>query len=343
MRSLDDVGAALVPWFAARLDADDVSIADLRRHAEGWSWQTYTATVNLPNRTLGLAIRRQPEDGLLAPYDLESQYRLHRAVEAADGVPVPALLALELDPEWIGLPFYVMERIEGGVPVQWGADDPQFVPDDEARRHLGEQFVDILAAIHRIDPVESGLPIPHDVTAAIETELDRWERDYEESVRIEVPLLRAAFGWLRRNPRPSERTAVCHGDYRIGNFAVRDGVIDAIYDWELASVTDPVSDLAWAGLPLFRGRSPRFSHLLERKPFLARYQAAAGWKVDDEVFDYWTVFGLVRAAVPHLRAAHVFETGAFDDLRLAAMGHQVTYVLKALRRELPSFSGAGVS
>ena len=32
-------------WFAAKLEDPEARIVELRRHAEGWSWQTYTLAV----------------------------------------------------------------------------------------------------------------------------------------------------------------------------------------------------------------------------------------------------------------------------------------------------------
>ena len=47
-----------------------------------------------------------------------------------------------------------------------------------------------------------------------------------------------------------------------------------------------------------------------------------------------TVLGLVKTAAAHLRATKAFEDGRVGDLRLAAMGHQVHYILRHLAREL---------
>ena len=46
------------------------------------------------------------------------------------------------------------------------------------------------------------------------------------------------------------------------------------------------------------------------------------------------MLGLVKAAASHLRGSRAFEEGRIRDLRLAAMGHQVQYVLRHLAAEL---------
>jgi aminoglycoside phosphotransferase (APT) family kinase protein len=327
-------------WLAAKLGAERVELRDVRRHTEGWSWHTYTFTAawreDSRERSRGFALRREPEDGLLAPYDIRGQYRLHRVLAERSRVPVPALHWLELDRSVLGMPFYVMERVEGIVPVQWRPDDPQVFPDDAVRRAVGEQFVDVLADLHTVDWSGTGLaPGAADPLAAPRAEVERWRRFYEESVLVELPLVREALTWLAAHPACSGRLALCHGDYRIGNFILGpDRRIAAVLDWELAHVSDPVEDIAWAGLGLFRGRSPLYSHLLPERDFLDRYRERTGLAVEPEVLRFWTILGYVKSIAPHVRGCRAFEDRRANDLRLAAMGHQALYPLGKLAAEL---------
>jgi aminoglycoside phosphotransferase (APT) family kinase protein len=332
----------LRPWFAARFDASVVDLVDVRRHTEGFSWQTYTFDVvwtdgSGERHRRGVAVRRQPEDGLLAPYDVVGQYRLQAVLARSTPVPVPDVIDVETDPSVFGMPFFAMERVDGIVPVQWQGDDPTVFPDEHARRRIGIDFVDTLAAIHAVDVTESGLdavvpgPGNSDVATA---EIDRWEMFLDDAVVVEVPLLRAAIAWCRANRATSGHVGLCHGDYRIGNFMVADGRINAVFDWELAHIGDPVEDLAWAGLRLFRGRSPLVSQLLSWDETIDRYAERTGLVVDGAVLRFWTVLGMVKAAAPHIRAARAFEDGRSDDLRLAAMGHQTLHVLRQLADEI---------
>ena len=108
----------------------------------------------------GYAVRVEPHDGLLAPYDIDGQFRLHRAILDHSDVPMPGLYWLEHDPAVLGMPFFVMERLRGVVPVQWRGNDPAIFPSDEARREIGLQFVDIEARIHGVDWRAAGLDLP---------------------------------------------------------------------------------------------------------------------------------------------------------------------------------------
>ena len=94
-----DVRTSLTSWFGERLHADAVEIDDVVHHTDGFSWQTYTMTVRWRQAdgavaARGFAVRREPEDGVLAPYDVAAQYALHRALTRQPGVPVPELFGL---------------------------------------------------------------------------------------------------------------------------------------------------------------------------------------------------------------------------------------------------------
>jgi aminoglycoside phosphotransferase (APT) family kinase protein len=331
----------LSAWFGKRLHADDVEIDDLVHHADGFSWQTYTLTARWHDEsgakvTRGYAVRREPEDGVLAPYDIRAQYALHRQLVGRAGLPVPALYWLELDPSILGMPFYAMERIEGTVPSPL-ARQP-FAEDGAAA--IGAQFVAILAAIHAInwrtlDLADSIASATEDPAAAAMAEVDRWERFYESSTIREVPAIRAALAWARNNIANSDRLVLCHGDYRTGNFLLRDGAIVGVLDWELAHVGDPVEDLAWAALPAFRGRSTLVGHMLSERDFLDSYQRHTGLEVSDDAFRFWTVINHVKAASIFLRGARAFEDGRSNDLRLAMLGHRSTQLLADLLAGLP--------
>jgi aminoglycoside phosphotransferase (APT) family kinase protein len=244
---------------------------------------------------------------------------------------------LEMDPSVLGKPFYVMDKVEGVVPVQWTGKDTSIFPNDDIRHRIGIEFVEVLSKIHSIDYQRAGLeflgapPTPDEAAAR---EIDRWETFYEDALLLEVPLLRETIGWLRHNMAASGRLGLCHGDYRIGNFMLNDHRIVAMFDWELAHISDPVEDIAWSGLPLFRGRSPLFSHLLAQDEFFSHYAALTGLHVDPEVFYFWTVLGHLKAAAVHLQACRAFEEGKAKDLRLAAMGHQTLYILRHLSETL---------
>jgi len=343
MISYVHIAEALKPWFCRHLGVKDVEISDVSRHTEGWSWHTYTMTVfwidPSTKETIkqGFVVRREPEEGLIGHYDAQEQFDVHRAVIEYSEVPMPKLHWLEMDPSVLGNPFYVMDKVEGVVPVQWRGKDTTIFPSDDVRHDIGINFVEMLTKIHSIDYRGAGLEFlgaPNSSDDSAIREITRWEALYENSFLMEVPYLRQVIGWLRNNIATSGRVGLCHGDYRIGNFMLKNNRIVAVFDWELSHIGDPVEDIAWSGLPLFRGRSPLLSQLLAKDEFFYRYKELTGLQIEEEVFYFWTVFGHLKAAAPHLRACRIFEEKKATDLRLAVMGHQMLYILRQLSETL---------
>jgi aminoglycoside phosphotransferase (APT) family kinase protein len=103
-----------------------------------------------------------------------------------------------------------------------------------------------------------------------------------------------------------------------------------VLDWEFAHVGDPLQDLAFTELRLFRGRSPLVCRLLPAEEYHALYTERTGIDVDPEILRFWKVVALVRAVAVYVRGCQAFEQRRTDDLRLARMGHRATFLLREL-------------
>ena len=128
-------------------------------------------------------------------------------------------------------------------------------------------------------------------------------------------------------PVARARISIVHGDYRIGNFLVHQERINAILDWELVRLGDPLEDLGWVCLQAWRGRSPNMCHFFSREELRDRYSALSGIEVDLRAMRYWEAFGTYKLAVMHYGAAHCFEARGFNDLRMVGMGAQIPRML----------------
>jgi|FLYL01.1.fsa_nt_gi aminoglycoside phosphotransferase (APT) family kinase protein len=174
-------------------------------------------------------------------HDMVREYRVISALHDTD-VPVPKTFALCEDTEVIGVPFYVMEHVQGIVPV-----NPQDVMqrfDEGARRRLGEELIDVLVALHALDPEAVGLGDFGRPAGYIERQVRRFSEQLERIKNREVPeleeLARRLPGAI---PEESDHTIV-HGDYRLDNTIVsEDGHIAAVLDWEMSTLGDPLADM----------------------------------------------------------------------------------------------------
>src|SRR6516225_4610978 len=99
----------------------------------------------------GEAVLRRPPDGPLLPraHDMGREARVQRAL-APTAVPVAAIL-FEDAGDLIGVPFYVMEKVDGYVvrtmPEGWATSE-------QDRHAIADVLVDTLADLHAINPDE---------------------------------------------------------------------------------------------------------------------------------------------------------------------------------------------
>src|SRR5256884_4234212 len=102
----------------------------------------------------GEAVLRRPRDGPLLPraHDMGREARVQRAL-AGTAVPVAAIL-LEDAGDLIGVPFYVMEKVDGYVIH--GALPDGWAEAAEDRRAVADVLIDTLADPHAIDPDAHG-------------------------------------------------------------------------------------------------------------------------------------------------------------------------------------------
>ena len=326
----------LSAWFARRLTPRvDVRVTTLTRMSEGFSQETFRVDVasrgDGREKTASYVLRRQPAAGLLEPYDTEPEFRVLAAL-AATPVRAPRVLWYERDPAVFERPFYVMELVRGTVPLPVMVDGkPVF--DDDARARLGEDFVGNLAALHAVDWHAADLDFlgaPAPGTGAAARELARWEGYVARAGGPPRPLLTEAVLWLRRGLPATDEITLVHGDYRTGNFLVDGGRIAAIVDWEMVHLGDPMEDLGWACMTLWRGESPYMCHLLEREQLYARYEQRSGRRVDRARVHFYEVLATVKMAAIMLTGLHAFREGRTRDLRMALFDHQWAYMSVAI-------------
>lgn len=310
-------------------DASDVRVEALKRIHGGASRETYRLRLHCRRGgredVRGLILRRDPS-GSLIETEREVEYRAYSAFHGSS-VPVPAALWLEEDPAWLERPFFVMEEVSGGEA------SPQVLLAPPYAAHLeriGERKWTILGEIHRADPVALGLtdvmpPAPLD--ACWRRELDHWERVIDEDELAPQPIARAGIRWLRRHPpRPAQKLAVVHADYRTGNFLVSpEGEILAVLDWEMAHLGDPLEDLAWSiNRTWCWARDGRCGGLLPRERAIAVWEKASGLGADPDDLRWWEVFSSVKGLGIWISSAKEYSAGSNTDPVLGFTGWWLT-------------------
>ena len=235
-------------------------------------------------------------------HDVGREFRILDAIKDTP-VPIPRPIVACDDPGVFGSPFYVMERIDG-VPVRTGI--PQAWVDDPANQHVAfEQLVDALAEVHGVDWRAVGLEGLGKPADFLGRQVSRWLGQLDSYGGRDLTPARELAGWLDGN-RPAEQApALFHGDYKMDNVLYAETSppdLLAVVDWEMASIGDPLVDVAWAmifhaepGKPMSLGGSGERAFDLDLVPsqasLLDRYADRTGRDLTGypwyEVFSRW--------------------------------------------------------
>jgi aminoglycoside phosphotransferase (APT) family kinase protein len=260
------------------------------------------------------ALRRPPVGNVLnTAHDMGREWRFVSAM-VGTGVPVAIPRAHCTDLDVTGAEFTVMDFVDGKV-MATVEDALELSP--EARGRAADQVVEVLAALHALDPDERG--IPGSRRGFVERQLARWHDQVRGSgvEGAELALFDEVHAVLAKHV-PEESRGIVHGDYRPGNIAFApDGTIVAVFDWELSTTGDPMADVgylaAWWQDP---GESPEpgpttVPGFPTRAEMLAHYAALTGRDVSG--VGYWIAFHRWRSAAIAAGVRARYLNGAMAD------------------------------
>ena len=340
----DDAGLAgvLSDYLAERLDAaGSVAISGMERIAVGWSHETWLFEAvwsdGADEQRQAFCLRRDPGNALLRQEsDLGEQFRVLKCLEPTE-VPAPRAYWYEPDPEVLGAPAIVMERVPGECPSPWRRAGRDYYTAAAERGVLPASFTDALAAVHDVDWRAAGLDflgVPSGGSDFALREIAKWEALIDESGHPGHPILADLIGWLRHHAPATEQLTLVHGAYRTGNVLIHEDRVSAVLDWELQVIGDPMYDVAYVLTELNREGTELLSNVVPRDLFFERYQRATGVEIDLERCAYYQLLYAMRSAAFWMSAAGLYADGSNSDLRLARTHWSVTVALERAATEL---------
>jgi len=212
---------------------------DVQKHVAGFSNETFYVSRGDERWVL-----RRPPRGPLLPtaHDVLREHRFIAALHGRARVPRP-VGACE-DATVIGAPFYLMERVEG---VVIRTEIPPAFDNPSGRRRVSEELVEALVELHAVDWQAAG--ITGRAENYLERQLARWKKQWEltRPRTRELPGLDEVTDWLEARRPESGPATIVHGDYKLDNvmWAASEPRLIAIFDWEMATIGDPLADLGW--------------------------------------------------------------------------------------------------
>jgi aminoglycoside phosphotransferase (APT) family kinase protein len=293
------------------LNAADITIDNLRplRVISAHGTWAFDAVTPFERRALFLHTGR-PGRG----YQQQAQVQ---AAAAAQGVPVPPILAAEDSDDALGSPFLISAAVRGEASYSRIVGQLESADRLDGRERLLRQCAQAVAGIHRIDAhtPESARWFRLSICRRTLDDLGDTSATFEWAVR-----------WLTSHEPPPSPPVLVHGDYRIGNLVVDGSDLAAVLDWEWVHIGEANEDLAWFCMRSWRFPAPASlgaGGLGSTESFLSAYEEASGTVVDRVGFHWWLVMTTLFRGVMCLKQAELWSTKEAPSVTFAIIGHQV--------------------
>lgn len=323
-RDLDELRRRLTEWFARVLGpaARPKLSPPTRPGKAGMSSETLLFDMRWSEagaERKGRFVARLPPPSdafpLFPSYDFDLQAGMMRLVGERSRVPVPRVLWQERSAEPLGVPFFVMERIDGEVVP----DNPPYVfggwlcEASAAQQALvQQQLIGVLAGLHGIEVTSAEaafLQLDHRGESSLRRHFAR-ERAYYEWGRsgLRFPLVEALFEWLQMHwPKHEGEPVLCWGDARPANILWRDFQAAAVLDWEKAALVPREFDVGYLIFfhEYFRHIAARMAGLdampgfLRRDEVVAAYERLTGTQLRD--IDWYIAYALLQQSLVEIR------------------------------------------
>lgn len=318
----EDRFAPLPGWLCGQLGAHEARIDRMEKLSGGAIQENWLCDVTLSGGAFDGAqawvLRTDAPSSISTSLGRPEEFAILRAAFDA-GVAAPEPIALCEDDSVLGRPFYLMARAGGTAHARRITRDPELPRFGTA---LAERLGAELARLHRITPPITGLeflPVPDGHPA--QARIDRYRADLD-ALPDGHPVLEYALNWLEARMPAANSMALCHTDYRTGNYLVDGGELTAILDWEFASWSDPDEDIGWlcARCWRFGNDTLRAGGIAGLEDVLRGYEPVSGRIVDRDGLIYWQVMAELRWAVIALQQGERCRSGTEVTQELALTG-----------------------
>ena len=290
------------------------------RLSGGASQETYRLTAMIDGAEKLLALRRSPG----GEYPERTAQHPGLDVEAllmqsafAVGVPEPEVYYVLTRDDGLGDGF-VMEWLEGEALGARITRAPEF---ENIRPKLAYECGKVLAKIHKIDLDSTGLRDKLWTISPAEFVEQTWER--YQLLETPQPMIDYTARWLLDHLPTEFESRLVHNDFRNGNFMLSPDGIEAVLDWEVAHIGDPMRDLGWICTNSWRfGHDQPVGGFGTYEDLFRGYEDESGRLVNPEHVRFWEVFGSFWWAVGCLGMAEHYRSGPDKTVERPAIGRR---------------------
>ncbi|MEM9719905.1 MAG: phosphotransferase family protein [Bacteroidota bacterium] len=319
--------------YLAGINPEWSDLPEVKQFPSGFSNLTYWLKIGEKEFVL-----RKPPHGANAKggHDMHREFTiLDNLYPVFDKVPKPFHYCE--DPEVIGGPFYLMERVKGIILRRPGGKSFTPLPE-QAYKEISTSWLDTFVELHQLDYQAAGLGELGRPEGYVERQITGWSKRYTKAQTSAVKEIAQVMKWLNTHMPPDSGASLIHNDYKYDNIVYQEGdwtQIIAILDWEMSTLGDPLMDLGtsvayWidqgegnessllASIPTYFPGNPT------REELVHQYSLKSGIPIDNFVFYY--VYGLFKLAVVVQQIYYRYEKGFTKDPRFAQLDQMAQYL-----------------
>lgn len=266
----------------------------------GASNPTFLLTRENPSGVERYVLRKKPPGPVLqSAHQVDREFRVMQALGQHTNVPVPKMLVFCADEGVIGTAFYIMEYVAGRILVDPYL--PDAIPADRAA--IYDSFIETMARLHKVDSTAIGLSGFGAEGDFIARQLNRFTRQYRAAETDLIDEMEALIANLPDLVPGDRHVAIVHGDFKLGNVIVHptEPRVVGVLDWELATLGDPLADLAFSALHWHRdvdagaSTSAHLSGIPTERDYVRAYLARTN-RARLEGWNFYLAFALFRLA-----------------------------------------------
>lgn len=252
-----------------------------------------------------VVLRRGPRPPLpRSTHDMVREARIQQLLRP-HGIPVPEVIAVCEDDSVLGVPFYLMEALDGVVITD---QVPSVLDTAEQREAISTALIDTLIDLHRVKVTTGELAAFGRPDKYLRRQVDRFAALWEVNTTRTLPQVAELAQWLGSTLPESQAQAVVHGDFRLGNLMFgldSPARVIAVLDWEMATIGDPLADLGYltatyseqhrAPTPLDLSPVTRLPGFFDSRQLVERYGERTGLEMTP--LPWYQTLALWKAAI----------------------------------------------
>ncbi len=293
----------------------------IHQYSNGYSNLTYLLQVEGKE----FVLRHPPKGATKRGHDMSREYKvlsnLQKSFDAS-----PKTYSFCDDDSIIGVPFYLMEKVEGIIITNKEAHVRKIGPSDFKK--ISEEWMSMFVRLHNLDYEHIGLSDLGRPNGYVERQVSNWGKQYLKAATMDIPEAGKLMTWMQDHQPKEYSHSLIHNDYKYDNVVFKDdgwSEINAILDWEMCTLGDPLMDLGTSiAYWMMPSDGPIAQVLLSptlldgnpsRTELVHQYSLKSGRDINDIVFYY--VYGLFKIAVIVQQIYYRYHSGLTQNKKFA--------------------------